>query len=99
MKILNISDSPLKTKRFRILLDNGKHYDFGMKEKHNTYIDHRDKARRERYLIRHYNSKREQPYIKNAIPSPALFSYYILWGNSYSIKKNIKELNKLLSGE
>jgi hypothetical protein len=58
-----------------------------------------DKERRERYLIRHYNSKREQPYIKNLIPSPALFSYYILWWNSYSIKKNIKELNKLLSGE
>ena len=99
MKILNISDSPLKTKRFRIYLDNGKHYDFGMKEKHNTYIDHRDKARRERYWIRHYNSKREQPYIKNLIPSPSLFSYYILWGNSNSIKKNIKELNKLFLGE
>ena len=42
MKILNISDSPLKTKRFRIYLDNNKHYDFGMKDKHETYIDHRD---------------------------------------------------------
>jgi hypothetical protein len=97
MKILNISDSPLKTKRFRILLDNNKHYDFGVKEKHETYIDHRDKARRERYQIRHYNSKREQPYIDNLIPSPALFSYYILWGSSVSIRKNIQQLNKLLS--
>ena len=97
MKILNITDSPLKTKRFRILLDNNKHYDFGVKDKHETYIDHRDKKRRQRYQIRHYNSKREQPFIKNLIPSPALFSYYILWGSSVSIKTNIKELNKLLS--
>jgi len=97
MKILNITDSPLKTKRFRILLDNNKHYDFGVKDKHETYIDHRDKERRQRYQIRHYNSKREQHFIKNLTPSPALFSYYILWGSSVSIKTNIKELNKLLS--
>ena len=49
MKILNISDSPLKTKRFRIYLDNGKHYDFGVKDKHETNIDHTDKVRRQRY--------------------------------------------------
>ena len=47
-------------------------------------------------IIFYYNSKREQPYIKNIIPSPALFSYYILWGSSVSIKKNIQQLNKLL---
>ena len=97
MKILNIIDSPLKTKRFRIYLDNGKHYDFGVKDKHETYIDHKDKGRRERYQIRHSNSKREQHFISQLIPSPALFSYYILWGESTSIKKNIQTLNKLLS--
>ena len=100
MKILNITDSPLKTKRFRVYLDNNKHYDFGLKTGQ-TYIDHRDKVKRHNYQVRHYNSKREQPYIKNIIPSPALFSYYLLWGSSVSIKKNIQHLNKLLnqSGE
>jgi hypothetical protein len=97
MKILNISDSPLKTKRFRIYLDNGKHYDFGVKDKHETYIDHTDKVRRQRYQLRHYNSKLEQHLISELIPSPALFSYYILWGESTSIKKNIQTLNKLFS--
>ena len=96
MKILNITDSPLKTKRFRVYLDNNKHYDFGLKTGQ-TYIDHRDKVKRHNYQVRHYNSKREQPYIKNIIPSPALFSYYLLWGSSVSIKKNIQQVNKLLN--
>jgi hypothetical protein len=95
MKILNITSSPLKTKRFRIFLDNDDYYDFGLKTGQ-TYIDHKDKTKRYNYQVRHYNSKREQPFIKNVIPSPALFSYYILWGSSVSIKENIKQLNKLL---
>jgi len=95
MKILNISDSPLKTKRFRVYLDDGKHYDFGLKTG-STYIDHKNKIKRHNYQVRHYNSKREQPYLENLIPSPALFSYYLLWGESTSIKKNIQILNRLL---
>ena len=96
MKISRIVDSPLKTKRFRIYLDNNKHFDFGVKDKHETYIDHHDKTRRERYRQRHYNSERERPYIENIVPSSALFSYYVLWGESTSIQKNISLLNKLL---
>jgi len=95
MKILNISDSPLKTKRFRVYLDDGKHYDFGLKTG-STYLDHKNKIKRHNYQVRHYNSKREQPYLENLIPSPALFSYYLLWGESTSIKKNIQILNRLL---
>jgi hypothetical protein len=95
MKIVSISDSPLKTKRFRVYLDNNKHYDFGLKTGQ-TYVDHKDKNKRLNYQARHYSSKREQPLIQNLIPSPALFSYYILWGESVSIKKNIQMLNNLL---
>jgi len=95
MKIVNITHSPLKTKRFRIYLDNNKHYDFGLKTGQ-TYIDHKDKTKRHNYQMRHYNLKREQPFIQNLIPSPALFSYFILWGESSDIMKNIKSLNKLL---
>jgi len=96
MKIIKLEDSQLKSKRFRIYLDNNKHYDFGLKDKHETYIDHKDKVRRDNYRRRHYNSSREQPYIINLVPSPALFSYYLLWGDSSSINQNIKTLNKLL---
>ena len=95
MKIIKLEDSPLKSKRFRIYLDNNKHYDFGLKTGE-TYIDHRDKVKRDNYRRRHYNSIREQPYIQNLIPSPALFSYYLLWGDSSNINQNIKTLNKLL---
>ena len=97
MKILNLIDSPLKTKRFRVHLDNGKHFDFGLKTGQ-TFIDHKNKIKRYNYQVRHFNSKREQPFIQNLIPSPALFSYYILWGQSTSVKKNIQTLNKLLRG-
>ena len=99
MKISRIVDSPLKTKRFRIYLDDNKHFDFGVKDKHETYIDHHDKTRRERYRQRHYNSERERPYIENVVPSSALFSYYVLWGESTSIPKNISHLNKLLKNK
>ena len=99
MKISRIVDSPLKTKRFRIYLDNNKHFDFGVKDKHETYIDHHDKTRRERYRQRHYNSERERPYIENVVPSSALFSYYVLWGESTSKQKNISHLNKLLKNK
>ena len=95
MKIIKLEDSQLKSKRFRIYLDNNKHYDFGLKSGE-TYIDHRDKIKRDNYRRRHYNSIKEQPYIQNLIPSPALFSYYLLWGDSSSINQNIKTLNKLL---
>ena len=96
MKIIKLEDSQLKSKRFRVYLDNNKHYDFGLKDKHETYIDHKDKVRRDNYRRRHYNSIKEQPYIINLIPSPALFSYYLLWGESSNINQNIKTLNKLL---
>jgi hypothetical protein len=96
MKIIKLEHSQVKNKRFRVLLDNNKHYDFGL-DIGETYIDHKDKLKRDNYRKRHYNSIKEQPYIKNLIPSPALFSYYLLWGESTSIQQNIKMLNKLMN--
>ena len=62
MKIIKLEDSQLKSKRFRVYLNNNKHYDFGLKTGQ-TYIDHRDRTKRDNYRKRHYNSSREQPYI------------------------------------
>ena len=75
MKILNISDSPLKTKRFRVYLDNNKHYDFGFK----TGQTYKDKTKRRNYQLKHYNSKREHHFISELIPSPALFPLLVLY--------------------
>ena len=94
MKIIKLIDSELKSKRFRVYLDDNKHFDFGLRTGQ-TYIDHRDKVKRDNYRKRHYNNTAEQPYIINLIPSPALFSYYLLWGESTSLQQNIKTLNKI----
>ena len=48
MKIIKLEDSQLKGKRFRVYLDNNKHYDFGLKTGE-TYIDHKDKIKRDNY--------------------------------------------------
>jgi hypothetical protein len=92
IKIIKIEPSENKDKRFKITLNNSKTYNFGL-ESGNTYIDHWDKEIRANYRARHYAAEKE--FINNLTPSPALFSYYILWGNSRSIDKNIRSLNKM----
>jgi hypothetical protein len=44
---------------------------------------------------RHYGNDTERKLIDNLVPSPSLFSYYILWGPSTSIEANVKYLNSL----
>lgn len=89
--IVSIEKSPLKNKRFRVHLNNGDKYDFGLKDGQ-TYIDHKNKKLRENYLKRHYVN--EKKLIDNLIPSPALFSAYLLWTGP-NLEDNIKQLNKL----
>jgi len=93
--IKEIKKSDKLNKRFKVILDNGKIFDFGLKNG-STYIDHNDKKLRDNYIKRHYNLKKEQPFIKNLIPSPALFSFYLLWGPYTTINKNIDNLNNIL---
>lgn len=95
MKILKIEHSPLKSKRYRVFLENGRHYDFGLKTGR-TYIDGETSETRANYWARHMGNKREQHLITNIIPSPALFSAYILWGHARSVEENIKYLNSYL---
>ena len=93
-KIIDYGFSPRKNKRYRVYMNDGKHYDFGL-EGGSTYLEHKDKAKRDNYRRRHYSQ--EKKLIDNLIPSPALFSYYILWGNSSDITENIRALNKMFS--
>lgn len=92
--IVKITNSPKQYKRYRVFLDNDTHYDFGLKNG-STYIDHKDKVKRENYLKRHLANKTENDLIKNLVPSPSLFSAYLLWGPSTDLQTNINELNKL----
>jgi hypothetical protein len=94
MKIINITDSPKKNKRFRVYMDDGKHYDFGL-DTGSTYIDHHDKQKRLNYINRHLGNMREKKLIDNLVPSPALFSMALLWGKYTNIDDNIKYLNRM----
>ena len=92
--ITKIEKSPLKNKRFRVYLDNNKYYDFGFING-STYIDHYDKNKRTNYLKRHYANPTEKYLIDNLIPSPSLFSAFLLWGHYRSLNQNIDYLNEL----
>jgi len=96
MKIIKLEESPIKTKRFRVYLDNGEHYDFGLKGA-TTYLDGADKKTRMNYLERHLANPLEKELITNMKPSPALFSAYLIWGKSRDIRENIKYLNSRLN--
>jgi hypothetical protein len=92
--ILKIEKSPIKYKRYRAIMDDGKKYDFGLLGGE-TYLDHRDANKRRAYWARHYANETEKKLIDNLVPSPALFSAYLLWGGHSDLDKNVKELNNL----
>jgi len=83
-----------KTKRFVAVINSKKIY-FGQPNAY-TYIDGADDTTRDNYRKRHYANKIEKYRIDNLIPSPSLLSWYILWGDSPDIKKNINYLNRLI---
>ena len=93
-RIVKIVNSPRKGKRLRVYLENNDYFDFGF-DGGQTYIDHRNKKKRDNYRRRHYANDIERYLIDNLTPSPALYSYYILWGDSYDVMKNVDSLNKL----
>jgi hypothetical protein len=95
MKIIHITNSKKKDKRFKVYLDNGDEYDFGLKDGE-TYIDHKDKVKKMQYWKRHYANKTERELIDNFTPSPALFSAYLLWGRYTNLRDNIDWLNSKL---
>jgi hypothetical protein len=92
--ITKISDSPVQFKRYRVYMDTGKHYDFGLKGG-STYIDHHDKTKRLNYWKRHLGNHTEKTLITNLVPSPALFSAMLLWGQYETIEQNAFYLNEL----
>ena len=95
MKIIKLQPSPLKTKRYRVILEDNSHFDFGL-DTGKTYIDGVSDLTRTNYRLRHLGNPIEKRLISSLTPSPSLFSYYILWGESRSIEENIKKLNKML---
>lgn len=92
--IVSIENSPKQHKRFRVYMDNGKYYDFGL-DIGQTYIDHKNRQKKAAYWSRHIGNETEKRLIQNLAPSPALFSAVLLWGPSTNLYDNIKYLNHL----
>jgi hypothetical protein len=95
MKIVSLEKSPRVNKKYVATMSDGKEYHFGLKGSV-TYIDGASKEKRDAFLARHMNNPLEKKLIENLVPSPALFSVYLLW-NTPSLEKNLKILNRLLS--
>jgi len=95
MKIVSYEKSNRKDKKYKVTLDDGKSYHFGLKNSV-TYIEGASKQTREAFLARHLNNPLEKKLIENLIPSPALFSVYLLW-QTPSLEKNVDMLNRLFS--
>jgi hypothetical protein len=89
---LYLSNKP--SKRYVVVFDNKKYY-FGSPTGF-TYTDGATIKQRDAYRKRHYANPIEKYRIDNLIHSPALFSMYLLWGDSRDINTNLKKLNKLM---
>lgn len=77
-----IEPSTRKGKRFMATYANGKVVHFGSSVG-KSYIDHRDKAKREAYLARHEPRENwDNPF------SAGSLSRYLLWGKSRNLEKN-----------
>ncbi len=93
--IKDMKYSQRKDKRFKVLMDDGEIYHFGLKGGQ-TYIDHNDIKKRDNYVKRHMANKTEYELIINVIPSPALFSMYLPWYPYDDLEQNIINLKNLL---
>jgi len=99
IEIIDFSNSTKPNKRYRITLREGdteKSWDFGAKHGH-TFIDHADPVKRYNYWRRHLANPVERERIQNNIPSNALFSAKLLWGDSADLIENLTQLNMLLN--
>ena len=95
-KLLKVikSDKPKKKWTAIFMKDNGKekkvHFGFNNpKDPKNDYTLHKDKERRERYRIRHKSDLDTKDPMR-----AGYLSYYLLWGDSTSLKQNIKNYKK-----
>lgn len=100
IEILELVNSAKPTKRFKITIKEGdavRSFDFGYKGG-TTYIDHADVNKRQAYWARHCGNGTERDLINNFIPSPALFSARLLWGESTELFKNLVKLQEDFNG-
>jgi hypothetical protein len=82
-KGVRLVDSPLPSKKLRIIYPNGEHRDFGATG-YSDYTKHKSVRRRARYRKRHRKDPIDDPF------TPGALSWHILWGDSTSLSKNFR---------
>jgi hypothetical protein len=96
-KIIDLTASRYFGKRYQATVEfpDGKQqkYQFGQ-DLAFTYVDGAPERTKEAYLARHMANPRENFLIMNLIPSPALFSMRLLWGDSRNLITNLDNLNR-----
>lgn len=90
METYILKKSGNKGKRFVIIMDNMKHH-FGS-DIGKTFVDNRTEKEKDAWIKRHQVNKNW-----NNKHSSIYFSRYLLWGKHKDLKKNIKDLEKLLN--
>ena len=90
METYILKKSGNKGKRFVIIMDNMKHH-FGS-DVGKTFVDNRTEKEKKAWEARHRQDKNW-----NNKHSSIYFSRHLLWGKHKDLKKNIKDLEKLLN--
>jgi hypothetical protein len=87
-KLVRVVESPQTGKKFRAEFDTGKHTDFGSAGM-DDYTITKDKEQRDRYRTRH-----RKDLDTNDPTRAGYLSYYILWGDSTSMPRNIADYRR-----
>ena len=90
METYILKKSDKKGKRFVIIMDKMNHH-FGS-DVGKTFVDGRSEKEKQAWLKRHQVNKNW-----NNKHSSIFFSRHLLWGKHKNLKKNIKDLEKLLN--
>jgi hypothetical protein len=91
VRIIKLEEVENGKHKWKAFFDDGTSTKFGQAGAED-YTMHRDKARRERYRTRHKKD------LETGDPRRAGFlSRFVLWGDSTSLRENVKEFNRLFA--
>ena len=85
---MRIIKSPIKTKKWRAIFDDGSHTDFGAIG-YSDYTINKDPKKRAAYLARHRSTENWNDY-----RSAGSLSRFFLWGDSTDLQTNIANYKK-----
>lgn len=80
-----LSQSPRLDKKYMVITPDGKTIHFGSRG-YSDYTIHKDKIRRERYILRHIKNENWNNY-----NTPGFWARYLLW-NKPTITQSIKDM-------